>query len=181
MNSEKKLPRQYGTLGEFFYYTGNCDNPTVLYQIKSNFISKLKILNAKGGFQGICVDIKNCSVENVEVTCGPVLRKRRSIFSYIRLKRSNYEIRVEFKISSAWQNTNYSQKDFYELTKKAHRNFFEKIKELGSSGKLTVNELVPDTESFAFGYTFPKCADGLLIRMSTLSCGKFYILYLNIY
>lgn len=88
---------------------------------------------------------------------------------------------MEFKISSTWQNTNYSHKDFYELTKKAHRNFFEKIKELGSSGKLTVNELVPDTESFAFGYTFPKCADGLLIRLSTLSCGKFYILYLNIY
>lgn len=150
-------------------------------QIKSNFISQLKILNDKKGYKNVCVNITECNVENVEVTCGPVLRKRRSLFSYIRRKRSNYEIRVELEISSAWQNTNYSHTNFYELTKQAHRFFFEKIKELGSSGKLNVNELVPVTESFAVGYTFPKCADGLLIRLGTLSCGMFYMLYLDIY
>lgn len=168
--TERKLPRQLGTLGEFFYYTGNCNDLTVLNQIKSNFISQLKILNDKKGYKNVCVNITECNVENVEVTCGPVLRKRRSLFSYIRRKRSNYEIRVELEISSAWQNTNYSHTNFYELTKQAHRFFFEKIKELGSSGKLNVNELVPVTESFAVGYTFPKCADGLLIRLGTLSC-----------
>lgn len=59
--------------------------------------------------------------------------------------------------------------------------FFEKIKELGSLGKLNVNELVLVMESFVVGYIFLKCVDGLLIWLSIFLCGMFYMLYLDIY
>lgn len=59
--------------------------------------------------------------------------------------------------------------------------FFEKIKELGSLGKLNVNELVLVMESFVVGYIFLKCVDGLLIWLGIFLCGMFYMLYLDIY
>lgn len=155
-------------MGEFFYYTGSCEDETVLDQIKSNFINQIKE-NDQGN---VCSDAQICNVGNVFVTCGRTSRKRRSVEDVIRFKRSNYEIPVEIRISSTWQNTHSSQTDSFKFAKQIHEKIFQTIKEMSESGKLTVNGLAPSTDSFVLGYTIPTCTEGLLIRMDTLSCGK---------
>lgn len=165
--TEKRPPNTLETYGEFSYYTGTCEDERVLEQIKSNFVKQSKerkhpLIN--------CSDAQKCKIENVSVTCGQTSRKRRSIKDIIRFKRSNYEIRVEIIISSIWQNTNSSQTESYTFAKKIHENIFQTIKEMGESGKLTVNGLAPITDSFVLGYTVPTCTKGLMIRMDILSC-----------
>lgn len=168
---EKRLPGHVETLGEFFYYTGSCDDETVLEQIKSNFINQMEILE-QDGYAGVCSDAQECNVGNVSVTCGLTYRKRRSVEDFIRLKRSSYEIRVEIRISSAFQNTNSSQRESLKFANQIQQKIFEKIKDLSESGKLTVNGIAPSMDSFVLGYSVPTCDKGLLIRMDTLLCGE---------
>lgn len=167
--TEKRLPGHIETLGEFFYYLGSCEDKTVLEQIKSNFINQMEILE-QNGFAGVCSDAQECNVGNVSVTCGQTNRKRRSVEDFIRFKRSSYEIRVEIKISSAWENTNSSQADSFKFAKQIQKEMFQKIKDISESGKLTVKGFAPSTDSFVLGYSVPTCTKGLLIRMDTLSC-----------
>lgn len=170
--TESRLPGHIETLGEFFYYIGSCNDPTVLDQIKLNFIQQMEILE-KNGYAGVCSDTLQCNVGNVTVTCGPSSRKRRSIESDEipdRFKRGDNAIRVEIKISSLFTNSNYSVSDSFEFAKQIQKNIFDKIKDVSNSGKLTVNGLAPDAETFVIGFSAPVCPEGLYIRLSSLSC-----------
>lgn len=170
--TESRLPGHIETLGEFFYYTGSCSDPTVLEEIKLNFIQQMKILE-KNGYAGVCSDTLQCNVGNVSVTCGPRSRKRRSINSDEisgRFKRSDSEIRVEIKISSLFLNSNSSTSDSFEFAKQIQKNILKKIEEVSNSGKLTVSGLTPNAGSFVLGFSAPVCPEGLYIRMSSLSC-----------
>lgn len=171
---ESRLPGHIETLGEFFYYTGSCNDPTVLEEIKLNFIQQMEILE-KNGYAGVCSDTLECNVGNVSVTCGPSSRKRRSIESdeiFDRFKRGDNAIRVEIKISSLFTNSNSSVSDSFEFAKQIQNNIFDKIKDVSNSGKLTINGLSPDAETFTIGFSAPVCPEGLYIRLSSLSCGK---------
>lgn len=172
--SESRLPGHIETLGEFFYYTGSCSDPTVLEQIKLNFIQQIEKME-KNGYAGVCSDTLQCNVGNVSVTCGPSSRKRRSIESdeiFSRFKRADREIRVEIKISSLFLNSNITASDSFEFAKQIQKNIFEKIQDVSNSGKLNVNGMAPDAGSFVLGFSAPVCQEGLYIRMSSLSCGK---------
>lgn len=170
--TESRLPGHIETLGEFFYYTGSCNDPTVLEEIKLNFIQQMEILE-KNGYAGVCSDTLECNVGNVSVTCGPSSRKRRSIESdeiFDRFKRGDNAIRVEIKISSLFTNSNSSVSDSFEFAKQIQNNIFDKIKDVSNSGKLTINGLSPDAETFTIGFSAPVCPEGLYIRLSSLSC-----------
>lgn len=170
--TESRLPGRIETLGEFFYYTGSCSDPTVLEEIKLNFIQQMEILE-KNGYAGVCSDTLQCNVGNVSVTCGPSSRKRRSIKSdeiSDRFKRGNDAIRVEIKISSLFTNSNSSVSDSFKFAKQIQNNIFDKIKDVSNSGKLTVSGLSPDAETFTIGFSAPVCPEGLYIRLSSLSC-----------
>jgi hypothetical protein len=172
---ELRLPGHIETLGEFFYYTGSCGDGTVLEQIKSNFIEQMKYLE-NNGFAGVCSDLNQCNVGNVSVTCGPSSsRKRRSLDSEIdniRLKRAGSEIRVEIRLTSAWQNSNSSKSASFEFAKNIQKQIFDRVQDLSRTGKLTVNGLAPDSGSFVMGNPNPVCPDGLSIRLNSLTCGQ---------
>lgn len=161
-------------MGEFFYYTGTCGDGTVLEQIKTNFIKQMEYLE-KNGFAGVCSDSNQCNVGNVSVTCGPSsTRKRRSsdsIINTFRFKRAGSDIRVEIRLFSVWRNSNSSRSDSFEFAKEIQKQMFDQVQNLSRTGKLTVNELVPDSGSFMLGYSAPVCPEGLSIRMTTLTCG----------
>ncbi|XP_056008481.1 uncharacterized protein LOC125664654 [Ostrea edulis] len=171
--TEIRLPGYIETLGEFFYYTGTCGDGTASEQIKSNFIKQMEYLE-KNGFAGVCSDSNQCNVGNVSVTCGPSSsRGRRSLDSGIntvRLKRASSEIRVEIRLSSVWQISNSSKSDSFEFAKKIQKQMFGQVQDLSRTGKLTVNGLTPDSESFLLGYSAPLCPEGLSLRMTTLTC-----------
>ncbi|XP_076471369.1 uncharacterized protein LOC143301165 [Babylonia areolata] len=57
---------------EFYYFTGSCSMST--REIKDNFIAALQ--NSK--YQDACVNVPTCTVDNIQVTCGPTARRRRS-------------------------------------------------------------------------------------------------------
>nr|XP_022288701.1 sushi, von Willebrand factor type A, EGF and pentraxin domain-containing protein 1-like isoform X2 [Crassostrea virginica] len=167
--TEKRLPGHVETLGEFFYYTGSCDDATVLDKIKSNFINQMEILETKG-FAGVCSDSLECNVKNVSVTCGPRTRKRRSLEYSVRSKRSGSEIRVEIKISSKWPLSNVSTIDSLNMAKKIQQNIFDKIQDISKEGKLTVEGISPDDESFVLGYSASVCDVALYLRQDILTC-----------
>lgn len=183
MFSELRLPGHIESLGEFFYYTGTCEDKPVLEQIKSNFIKQIQHLE-NNGFAGVCSDSDQCNVGNVSVTCGPSYsRKRRSsdsMINTVRFKRAGSEIRVEIRLYSVWQNLNSSKSDSFEFAKKIQKKMFDEVENLSRIGKLTVDGLTPDLESFALGYSYPVCPEGLAIRMATLSCGKLQLLIFSL-
>ena len=148
------------------YYTGSCDDATVLEKIKSNFINEIgKLILCEG-------KKNNCTVEFVLVTCGPRTRTRRSLEHNVRSTRSDSEIRVEINIFVTWPFSNVSTSDSFNIAKKLVQTIFHQIKNISKEGKLTVEGISPDDESFVLGYARPVCDDGLYLRQNTISCGK---------
>ena len=140
-------------------------------RIKSNFIKNIEILE-KTGFAGVCSDLQECNVGHVLVICGPSTRKRRFADDLSRSVRSGSEIRVEIKIKSAWQISNVSTIDSLKIARQVQQGIFDKIIDISKEGKLTVDGIVPSTDSFVLGYSGSVCAGGLFLRQDTLTCGK---------
>ena len=126
----------------------------------------------KEGYAGVCSDSLECNVKNVSVTCGPRTRKRRSLEYSVRSKRSGSEIRVEIKISSKWPISNISTINSLNMAKKIQQKIFNKIQDISKEGKLTVEGISPDDESFVLGYSASVCDVALYLRQDILTCGK---------
>ncbi|XP_052700846.1 sushi, von Willebrand factor type A, EGF and pentraxin domain-containing protein 1-like isoform X1 [Crassostrea angulata] len=178
----RKNPRKTGILGEFSYYTGDCNDATVLTDIKTNFINLMQY-QEKRGFAGVCPDETECNVNNTVVTCGPVSGRRKKrhtheIGTYSgynsmptdRTKRNTHEIRVETLLTTSWYNFNSSNVDTFYFLESLQTKLFDVIKDLGRNGSLTVRALSPDNNSFQLGYSDPFCDEGLAVRWSTLTC-----------
>ncbi|XP_046561216.1 sushi, von Willebrand factor type A, EGF and pentraxin domain-containing protein 1-like [Haliotis rubra] len=59
-------------LSEMLYYTGECEDEETLLQIKENHLNTMQ----NSTFSDVCLKAQ-CSVDNVEVTCGELGRKKR--------------------------------------------------------------------------------------------------------
>lgn len=90
-----------------------------------------------------------------------------------RTKRNTHEIRVETLLTTSWYNFNSSNVDTFYFLESLQTKLFDVIKDLGRNGSLTVRALSPDNNSFQLGYSDPFCDEGLAVRWSTLTCGKF--------
>lgn len=162
-------------LGEFFYYTGDCNDPTVLDEIKQNFINQMQLLEAQG-WNGVCPSQIDCNVNNTEVTCGPVNgKKKRDVLDVLRGKRSTHEIRVEVTMTTTWYNFNSTGGTTFYFLEDVQKKVYDVVKATAAAGNLTVRGLSPDISSFALGYSNPNCPDGTIIRWSTLTCGKSFL------
>ncbi|XP_061173453.1 sushi, von Willebrand factor type A, EGF and pentraxin domain-containing protein 1-like [Saccostrea echinata] len=171
----RKNPTRTGVLGEFFYYnyTGDCNDDSVLTEIKGNFIKHMQKKEVSG-FGGVCPSQTECNVDNTVVTCGQT-RVKKSTHDMERerhglRKRSTHEIRVEFTLTTSWHNFNSSNGDTFYFLEDIQTKMFNVIKQLGSYGNLTVRGLSPDINSFQLGYSDPFCPNGTAIRWSTLTC-----------
>lgn len=162
-------------LGEFFYYTGDCNDPTVLEEIKNNFINQMQRLESQG-WNGVCPSQIDCNVNNTEVTCGPVSGKKKrdvnSVLEHVFHKRSTHEIRVEVKLTTTWYNFNSTGSSTFYFLEEVQKKVFDVMKLSATAGNLTVRGLSPDINSFVLGYSDPDCPKGTFVRWSTLSCGK---------
>nr|XP_022328842.1 sushi, von Willebrand factor type A, EGF and pentraxin domain-containing protein 1-like isoform X2 [Crassostrea virginica] len=182
--TEKRNPRFTVLPVEFYYNTGDCNDATVLMEIKNNFIKHMQH-QEKFGFQGVCPSQIECNTNNTVVTCGPVTgrRKKRSTadkdlndmqtgpwLQRNKTKRNVYEIRVVSMLTTTWYNFNSSNGETLNFLESLQHKMFDVIKELGSSGNLTVRGLSPDNGTFLFGYSDPFCDDGLAVRWTTLTC-----------
>nr|XP_034325188.1 sushi, von Willebrand factor type A, EGF and pentraxin domain-containing protein 1-like [Crassostrea gigas] len=172
--TQLRRPRMTTVLGEFFYYTGDCNDPTVLVEIKNNFIKQMQRLESQG-WNGVCPSQIDCNVNNTEVTCGPVIGKRRKrdvsfVLEHVLSKRSTHEIRVEVKLATTWYNFNSTGGSTFYFLEEVQKKLFEVMKSSATAGNLTVSGLSPDISSFALGYSDPDCPVGNIIRWSTLTC-----------
>lgn len=163
-------------LGEFFYYTGDCNDPTVLQEIKENFIKQMQLLEANG-WNGVCPSQIDCNVNNTQVTCGAVSGKKKkrdvhNILNYLKSKRSTHEIRVEITLATTWYDFNSTSGSTFLFLEEVQKDVFNAMKASASAGNLTVRGLHPDTSSFSLGYSNPDCPTGNIVRWSTLTCGK---------
>ncbi|XP_048244805.1 sushi, von Willebrand factor type A, EGF and pentraxin domain-containing protein 1-like isoform X2 [Haliotis rufescens] len=66
-------PGRAKNLAEMLYYTGDCGDEDTLLEIKENH---LKAMQNSSSFTDVCSGAQ-CSVENVDVTCGELGRKKR--------------------------------------------------------------------------------------------------------
>lgn len=173
--AELRRPDMTTVLGEFFYYTGDCNDPTVLVEIKNNFIKQMQRLESQG-WNGVCPSQIDCNVNNTEVTCGPVSGKKKRDINYVMehvmSKRSTHEIRVEVKLATTWYDFNSTGGSTFYFLEEVQKKVFEVMKSSATAGNLTVSGLSPDISSFALGYSDPDCPVGNIIRWSTLTCGK---------
>ncbi|XP_061173454.1 sushi, von Willebrand factor type A, EGF and pentraxin domain-containing protein 1-like [Saccostrea echinata] len=168
--TEFRRPGMTTVLGEFFYYTGNCNDLTVLDDIKENFIDKMQLLETQG-WNGVCPTQIDCNVNNTVVTCGPVTgRRKRDISNFFRVERSTHEIRVELTMITTWYNFNSTGGSTFYFLEEIQKKVFNVIKSSASNGNLTVRGLSPDLNSFVLGWSDPYCPEGSIIRWSTLTC-----------
>ncbi|XP_030846782.1 fibropellin-1-like [Strongylocentrotus purpuratus] len=80
---------------ELLYYAGTCGDATTNKEIAENFIIIIK----NSQYKDICKDAQECSIQNVEVTCGPtILSTSRSEIRSRRRRRSQQK-HVEDTIS----------------------------------------------------------------------------------
>lgn len=166
--------RMTTVLGEFFYYTGDCNDPTVLGEIKNNFIKQMQLLEFQG-WNGLCPSQIDCNVNNTYVTCGVISgkKKRDVIFEKIRTKRNSHEIRVEITLTTTWYDFNATGSSTFFFLEEVQKNVFDTIKSSATAGTLIVRGLSPDISSFVLGYSDPECPEGTTIRWSSLTCGNF--------
>lgn len=173
--AELRRPDMTTILGEFFYYTGDCNDPAVLDEIKNNFIKQMQLLESQG-WNGVCPSQIDCNVNNTEVTCGQVSRKKKrdvnSILEHVLYKRSTHEIRVEVKLATTWYNFNSTGGSTFYFLEDVQKKVFEVMKSSAIAGNLTVSGLSPDISSFTLGYSDPDCPEGTFVRWSSLTCGK---------
>ena len=158
--------------GEYFYYTGDCNNVSVQEAIKQNFVNEMqKLENSGPGYAGVCPDQATCNVGAVDVTCGPVSgrRKRREI---TRHARSTHEIIVMCRIYINTTDTSKTPAATFWENEDILIDIFNLIKQLGQNGTLDAAGLSPDVSSFANGYSEVTCPEGTTIRMSSLTCGR---------
>lgn len=179
MFSELRRPRITTVLGEFFYYTGDCNDPTVFVEIKNNFINQIQRLESQG-WHGVCPSQIDCNVNNTDVTCGVISgkKKRDVIFEKIRAKRNSHEIRVEVTLTTTWYDFNATGSSTFFFLEEVQKNVFDAIKSSATAGNLTVRGLSPEISSFVLGYSDPECPEGTTIRWSSLTCGNFYSCFL---
>ena len=74
---------------ELQFFTGNCpedDNATA--EIAADFVERFRELNQLA--PGLCEEDTGCSVENVQVSCGPVARRRR--------RATNTALQIQFTV-----------------------------------------------------------------------------------
>jgi hypothetical protein len=85
--AEKRSPSQYHLPVDYYYYTGNCSDAQTQAEIAETFIFIMHNRTALK-FPGVCPD-HLCTVDNVQVTCGPVSgrKRRRAAESGTRLSR----------------------------------------------------------------------------------------------
>uniref|UniRef100_K1QIC0 Sushi, von Willebrand factor type A, EGF and pentraxin domain-containing protein 1 n=1 Tax=Magallana gigas TaxID=29159 RepID=K1QIC0_MAGGI len=171
--TQLRRPDMTTVLGEFFYYTGDCNDPTVLVEIKSNFINQMQLLESQG-WNGVCPSQIDCNVNNTEVTCGPVSGKKKRDINYVMehvmSKRSTHEIRVEVKLATTWYDFNSTGGSTFYFLEEVQKKVFEVMKSSATAGNLTVSGLSPDISSFALGYSDPDCPQGTFVRWSSLGC-----------
>nr|XP_022308447.1 sushi, von Willebrand factor type A, EGF and pentraxin domain-containing protein 1-like isoform X3 [Crassostrea virginica] len=170
--TQLRRPLMTTALGELFYYTGDCNDPSVLMEIKENFILHMQYLQSVG-WDGVCPSEIDCNVNNTLVTCGAISGKKRDVnfvLGQLRSKRSTHEIRVEVTLATTWYQFNSSASSTFYFLEEVQRKMFSVMTSLATNGNLTVRGLNPDANSFSLGYSVPDCPTGHALRHSTLTC-----------
>ncbi|KAK3101782.1 hypothetical protein FSP39_006299 [Pinctada imbricata] len=165
--------------GEFFYFTGDCNDADVLETIKQNFINQMQILETTG-YEGVCPDSTECNVDNVDVTCGPTSGKRRKresslidkLMDLCRIRRSTHthEIRVDFRVTIVPNDTSRTPIDSFYYYEGVMNDMSDEIRELVQNGGMDVGGLTADSSTYAVGFSEVICPDNYNFQWSTLKC-----------
>lgn len=170
--SELRRPKSMLLPSELYYYTGNCGTPSTVELVKTQFIMSLK---GSGSWKDACTKDKNCKVENVQVECGDMLRRRRHAAMSSRRKRAptlaalvTWDFMVDFEMG------NMTVEDAINKHK-------DMLKGMASRTKIDVQQGLYDInitgfqlrhDSFASGWSDFYCGKGLVPVYASASCGE---------
>lgn len=158
---------------QFFYYTGRCNSSVEnLKQIQENFV---QALNASV-FHEECRDVPECQAKFVDVTCGPVSRRKRDAEDVI-VRRSPtsmaYKLRVEFLIPFKKVPGKTTDDIFYENEVILNRMSQAVQKEVNAGRfNLNINGLLVTSVSYEQGSARLLCPNGTLAKWDTGTCGR---------
>lgn len=170
--SARHNPQSLKLPSELYYYSGECNNSNdTLLEIQNKFI---KLLN-QSAFKTACINYIGCSAENVEVSCGPVLKRRKRLSDADTAENQTvldyaYTVKLYFTVPFVRQEGISDEALFTEadtiLNDMADILDFE-IK----AGNFSISGLDLSTPSFVVGFTDYVCPPGTLTK-SSASCGK---------
>ncbi|XP_048245051.1 sushi, von Willebrand factor type A, EGF and pentraxin domain-containing protein 1-like isoform X2 [Haliotis rufescens] len=168
--TELRRPKSMLLPSELYYYTGNCGSTSTVELVKTQFIMSLK---GSGSWKDACAKDKNCKVENVQVECGDMLRRRRHAAMSSRRKRAptlaalvTWDFMVDFEMG------NMTVEDAINKHK-------DMLKGMASRTKIDVQQGLYDInitgfqlrhDSFASGWSDFYCGKGLVPVYASASC-----------
>ncbi|XP_060063505.1 uncharacterized protein LOC132543964 [Ylistrum balloti] len=170
--SVKRDPVNFVLPSEMYYYSGTCDNKTTQDTIKAHFIKEIQALQLDPGWQGICPNTQDCNVQNVDISCGTVRRRRGSLYIRRRRQTQQASILLTFDINLQWRALGNSSLDNYQRFDNLSKILGSFIEEKARLGKLDVQNVSLDTASLQFGQLGIQCEPGRYPRISTVSCAS---------
>ncbi|XP_076471109.1 uncharacterized protein LOC143301006 [Babylonia areolata] len=180
------LPGRAKLPSELYYFTGACD--TSLGLIRENFITALQ----KSTWRDACINVPTCAVENVQVTCGPAFRRRRSLEGdgwregsgvlqsrHVRQAEGSLAVVISFDLLMDYVQNGTEEDTYKEYQAKAGQ-VWSALKSDAAQGVLNLGPLVPDVRYIAQPIVaFEGCPEGTvfvqrpgLTKPSCVGCSK---------
>ncbi|XP_067655539.1 sushi, von Willebrand factor type A, EGF and pentraxin domain-containing protein 1-like isoform X1 [Haliotis asinina] len=173
----RRNPRNLKLASEFHYYSGSCPDSTTQLAIAQQFIT---ILNTSSTFTDVCgVAVPECRAEYVDIQCGDVGRRKRSVDESAtenarpQVKRSTvativtFEMTVPFNIGSSETAEGVRTK-----VEKGFDNAISSIDQMLDNGDLSMSQYGLNTQedSFYAGQLALDCPFGSEENYEQVSC-----------
>ncbi|XP_070200226.1 uncharacterized protein [Littorina saxatilis] len=141
------IPGRARLPSELYYFTGSCDMS--LGQIRSDFVAAL----SNSTWRDACVNVPTCTVENVQVYCGPQTRRKRSAETELRAyegharkrRQTILVLRVSFDMVMDFQKDGTSE-ETYQAYKSKEMQVWAALKSDAENGQFDLGSLTPDAK-----------------------------------
>lgn len=166
----RRIGRHHRIPGELVY-KGDCNDKATQDQIKQNFVNLMQKLESDPGFKSVCPDKVTCNVENVEVTCGTTRKRRRA------RRSANDEIFLTFAFIRKYEPFGNGTVSAMKHANEKFQLVINITKNMMNQGVMDVPNAQIDRTSYQFGDVDIDCGPGRFPKYSTLTCGKYVIIF----
>ncbi|XP_059154883.1 uncharacterized protein LOC131940263 [Physella acuta] len=159
----RRQPGTALTKPDFYYFTQECSSDSS--EIKHNFLLLLEnVVSDACGADG-------CTIDTIEVTCGPVVQRRRRRAAKTRMARETeqFQYKIQAVISLGEYKDQNSPSETQTYYKTLVENINSKIVDASDAGKLNIPE-IGRFDTFIYGDSVFSCESGTVIVYSTMSC-----------
>ncbi|KAK7466018.1 hypothetical protein BaRGS_00037419, partial [Batillaria attramentaria] len=170
-------PNHVRILTDMFYYMGSCSNSTD--ELKREFIQHLN----NSPWKDACTNVASCIPENIQVTCGPLSRRKRSADSFPgadhlntrrRRQTGSFYIDITFEIVMDFEDNGRTQEQAFQDLSTTQNEILQQLRKDAKAGLFNIGNLTADEDSVAQDGISADCPQGTLFKETTetksLSC-----------